>query len=93
MSEVLAVLQDMDRFIKVYPNQTDGRVTINIALPATEDISVRLFDVLGKEKLNIFQGNIQSKVISLDLTNQTKGVYFVRFTYSNESYNKMLIIR
>lgn len=90
---VSGITENMDQYITLYPNPTEGRLTINISLPVNEDLSVTMFDVMGKEKMNIFNGNIQTRTINLDLSNQAKGVYFVRFTYNNESYNKMIIVK
>jgi PKD repeat protein len=90
---ISGIEKNLEKYISVYPNPTEGPVTIDISLPSTENLTVKLYDMTGKEQLNIFQGNMQSNKINLDLTNQAKGVYFVRISYNNLTYNKMLIIR
>lgn len=60
--------------VKVWPNPSDGMVELK-AIDANENISYRIFSIVGEE---ILSGNTQNGIASLDLSRLTKGIYMLR---------------
>lgn len=72
--------------LKLYPNPvSDGQLNINST--TTENISVRVFDILGKEVISEELTNN-----SLDVSRLNAGLYIVKLTQGNATVTKKLII-
>lgn len=77
---------DVSKF-SIYPNPTNsGRVTISSA--TSEAITVRGFDILGKEVLSAQVSNN-----TLDVSDLKAGVYILKITQNNASVTKKLVIK
>lgn len=57
----------------IYPNPTEGFLSIKSLMNDNKIISMQLFDLLGKE---ICRNNFNNQVITFDLTNIQNGIYF-----------------
>lgn len=78
--------QDLPKF-RVYPNPSEGALTVNINGSGENSVSLSVYDVQGKlyiqEELEL-QDSFISKEYDLNHLNQ--GLYFVRVTNSKNSY-------
>jgi hypothetical protein len=79
--------------IKIYPNPAGDVATIDMMLEKQENISIRVFDVQGKEialssKTNFSKGHQQ---INLNTSNLEDGVYYVE-VLSETSANRIKIV-
>ncbi|NQX97038.1 MAG: T9SS type A sorting domain-containing protein, partial [Flavobacteriales bacterium] len=63
----------------IYPNPTNGLITINFGNNKLKNASIQVIDLLGKTLLN---QKITAQKTTLNLTNYAKGIYLVKF--SNE---------
>lgn len=65
--------------IKVFPNPTWIELNILISQPISSDITILLFNSLGKEQKAYFFPNIRpgSNLLRLDLNSLTPGIYFL----------------
>jgi PKD repeat protein len=65
--------------LAVYPNPTNGEVTIVIEHLADRDVEVKLVNILGAEVMHLFEGNVISNYQSIDadLSNLENGIYFI----------------
>ncbi|MEL6810402.1 MAG: T9SS type A sorting domain-containing protein [Bacteroidota bacterium] len=79
---------DVDERLKVYPNPSNGIVTVDVANPMVLDI--RLFDSTGKLLQYKANEEIDDK-IELDLSRYTSGIYYLRFGFSEGTITKRLI--
>ncbi|MEH6764983.1 MAG: T9SS type A sorting domain-containing protein [Aequorivita antarctica] len=70
--------------LNIYPNPTKGLVFINSKNETI--ISIRLFDILGKEVLQV-DGNIQQ----LDISNLQSGMYFLQITANDRNFVEKII--
>ena len=62
-----------------FPNPTDEQVTIRYAVPQQTDVTVRLYDVLGRQVQTIVNGPQVGRVETrLDVSELPSGTYFVR---------------
>jgi hypothetical protein len=46
-------------FIKAHPNPFNGLITINIDVEKTDYYSLKIFNILGQEVLNLYSGNLK----------------------------------
>lgn len=61
-----------------YPNPFNPTTTIKFSLPKSDQVSLKIYDVLGKEIKNIFSGHLNAGDYSFDFDaeNISSGIYF-----------------
>lgn len=81
--------------IKVYPNPSNGKVSIAYTLSASSDVSVELYDVVGKSLKTIVPASHQgagTHTQQLTLSELSQGMYFVKLRINeNETSVKLFI--
>jgi len=79
--------------VKVYPNPSEGKFTIQINSRQTEPVEVSVFDGLGKWVLTKqFDGNKQQEN-GLNLMNQPAGFYLIKIQLENQVITKKVLIK
>ena len=73
----------------MFPNPSDGQVTLQLPSDANQ-AKVRIFDYLGK---TLLQKSINKSNNTLDISNLTAGIYFVRIQTDSKVGTKKLIVR
>ncbi|MFI5135058.1 MAG: ASPIC/UnbV domain-containing protein, partial [Chitinophagales bacterium] len=64
--------------LEVFPNPTDGIITLKSNIPTNEKVNIRLLDVSGKVLLNEDLNNFgKDEELQLDLRKFSKGIYFL----------------
>ncbi len=76
-----------------FPNPTSGAFNVVIELTDAEEVSVVVFDVLGKPVRELYQGASRRIQFSAGLDDVGAGCYFVRLTTSKSSWTRKLINR
>lgn len=81
--------------ISVFPNpSSDGKFNFKIESQEDEELRVTIYDMLGREVMSVFNGQINSFEI-LELQNQgvlKRGTYFIMVSGSNSStYNRIIV--
>ncbi len=80
----------------VYPNPVSGTASITYALKETQDVQIKLFDMLGKEVGTLYNGiqlaGNQSIVLDKARLNLNSGVYFVKMMVDNNSLTQKIVI-
>ena len=75
------LIENIDLLSKmfVYPNPTQGTTNIVVHNMQDKNINVKLFNILGKEVKNLFDGQVSENYhqIDTDLSSLDKGIYFV----------------
>lgn len=62
-----------------FPNPTSGRATVQFAVPERQDVSLRLYDVLGRRVTTLVDGAREGrKQAQFDTSDLSSGVYFLR---------------
>jgi hypothetical protein len=83
---------EMDN-MKMYPNPNDGKFNLNFNLKNKADAEVTVYDTQGKqvysEKLPNFSGDYNK---AIDISSNTKGVYFVKIQQGKHSQVKKIIL-
>ncbi|MBV6484617.1 MAG: hypothetical protein KFKLKKLM_01127 [Flavobacteriales bacterium] len=74
----------------VYPNPTNGIVTIQYNATTFTNSTFKLFDVMGKEMLN---KKIESNHTQLDVGQYPKGIYFYQTIHQKQQISGKLIIQ
>ena len=86
--------------ISVFPNPAADQIEIDIILENTMDISIDIFDMQGKNLLNVFtEARVAGeRSITADLTSLSSGVYTIRATVKKsedgiEKYQTLNVIK
>ena len=80
--------------LDVFPNPSRDLFNISFTSKETQDLTLRVINVMGEmiieDHLQQFTGNYVKEV---DLSNYTKGVYFLEITTDNNVINKKLVLQ
>lgn len=66
--------------VRLYPNPTNGKMTVSIGNPWVGKTSVAVFDGLGRAVAPVFyqEKNTEQQLVQLDLANLPAGMYWVK---------------
>ena len=71
-------MQELE-LLGTYPNPAQSRATVRYALPETQDVTVRLYDMLGRRVRTVVSGEQEGRhQRTLDVGALPSGVYFLR---------------
>ncbi len=76
---------------EVHPNPFNPTVQVDIAVPMTTELSVVIYNVLGKEAARLHEGIIQAGVHPFiwQAAQQPSGIYFVKATSDVQGWNEI----
>jgi hypothetical protein len=74
------------------PNPSTGLVNVSVALANSQDLTLTVTNALGQVIVNNNYNSVLTEVISLDLTNQSNGVYFVTVSNGKDKMVQRLIL-
>lgn len=61
--------------VSIYPNPGNGEFTIKSSVASGQSSVIKVFNILGKQ---IYSGTVQNGISSLNLSNESKGMYLYR---------------
>ena len=67
----------------IYPNPSDGIVNLEINVATPQTITIKVINILGQQITSTILTNSSNTTHTIDLTNQSKGMYFVEITTSD----------
>ena len=73
--------------INIFPNPTEGQFKIN---NLTNNSNILITDITGRI---IYQNNVNSNELTIDLSEQPTGVYFINISDNKTSYTQKLIVQ
>jgi photosystem II stability/assembly factor-like uncharacterized protein len=80
-----------------YPNPFNPSTTIKFALAETQNVELKIYDVLGNEAATLFNGMADGGKVyeaEFNATSLSSGIYFYRLATENKAENrKMLLIK
>lgn len=76
----------------IYPNPSDGHVSINIAFNQRNSGSIEVVDVLGKKVYDYSFTNLTAESVEADLSHLQNGTYFVTLRSGTDLVTKKLVI-
>lgn len=79
--------------LSFFPNPNDGRFTLRFTALEEGPAAVRIFDATGRsvyeEKLGTFAGTYENQI---DISAESKGVYFLTITQNDKALNKKIVL-
>jgi PKD repeat protein len=79
--------------VELFPNPSGGKVSLALELNRSSKVTVKIYDIIGKEVLTIADNTEMSAGNhQLDASLYTKGVYFVKTTAGNHTVVSKLVI-
>ena len=79
---------------KVYPNPNDGYFTIEIESYKAEDIVLEIVNISGQViQTQHVESLIGKRVIDVNLSELSKGLYFVKLIVNNEIISRRVIVQ
>lgn len=96
--QVITVTVDTDTqdvTIITYPNPMDDRFTLEFTVPRDADVVARVYDMTGREVLNIFDGKADARrfyQLGYDNLGWTAGAYIIMMTVDGKVYNHRMIV-
>jgi len=77
-----------------YPNPFNGATTIKFSLPEAGEISLVIYDILGREVARPVSGYHEAgnHSVTVDMGDAGSGVYFYRLVTSNTTINRSMIL-
>ena len=82
------------RLAKTYPNPASSQATIEFALDSSSDVTVAVYDVLGRQVATLVDGRKQAGLhrASVDASTLESGVYFVRMRAGDTTQTQRLTV-
>jgi hypothetical protein len=65
--------------INIYPNPSTGFFTLSTTFRENTDMKIFIYNILGKQIMNLEEKNLLRSKIDLDLSNFSNGIYYVVF--------------
>ncbi len=81
--------------VNIGPNPSTGEINVNFILQKEENVSVSVYDFLGKELLFVDKGlqNTGQKSWNIDLSSLSKGIYLFKMKIGDESFVKKIAVK
>ncbi|MEJ2053868.1 MAG: T9SS type A sorting domain-containing protein [Calditrichaceae bacterium] len=99
INDLLAAIPKVFKLHQNYPNPFNPSTTIQYDVPKAAEITVRIYDILGREVYTIFKGKRNPGYyktvwngISNNGTRVASGIYFVRFVSKSFVQDKKIIL-
>jgi hypothetical protein len=77
-----------------FPNPTPAQAIIQYALPTAKDVSLSVYDLLGRRVIQLNKGrqSLGRKSTSLDVTGLASGTYIVRLTADESVRSRKIVV-
>jgi hypothetical protein len=77
--------------LDVYPNPSNGLFNIDLSSFNSEDVTLKVYNIVGKEIINKKVTNASNNY-NIDLTNQPEGMYIIKVLTENKKYISKVVI-
>jgi PKD repeat protein len=79
--------------VSIYPNPANQSAALEFNINSPSNIQIRLFDMLGKQVLNPYAGNVNTgtQKLNIDLSSISAGIYTLQLQIDGNTINKKLI--
>lgn len=81
----IGIEEGLARYVKVYPNPTQGEFIVDVQLPKSTTLSITITDVIGQQLNVISLPSTYGGTFRIDLSNQSAGIYFVNIQTDESS--------
>jgi len=85
-------MEDMEKNkITIYPNPNNGRFTISSSYVGISE--VYLYNLYGRAVMNFSVSLFNEKIVTMDCSNLSKGIYFVKVLIGKESRIRKVVVK
>mgnify|MGYP003801012101 CR=1 FL=1 len=77
--------------VSVYPNPTNGNISVDLRLPLNTEVTVSITDMMGREIVVLNKGMLKNAKFDVDLSNFSSGVYFVKVQTAENQWLEKII--
>ena len=87
--------EEFDNKVNVYPNPSEGNFSISFELKRSEEVSISIVDILGKEVESISRKSLEKGIHKreMNLNSMNSGIYFMSIKIGNENHLKKVVIQ
>ena len=85
-------LTDFSNSVSIYPNPGDGVFTIDLTLPAIEQATITVTDIMG-QVIKQISCEMGSQKQMLNITGAANGIYFVNINAGGQSVTRKLMVQ
>ncbi|MFK5857415.1 MAG: Omp28-related outer membrane protein [Bacteroidota bacterium] len=80
--------------ISIHPNPITNNANIEFNLYNSSDINIAVFDILGKNVMNLYQGQMMGGAnnVQMNVSGLNEGVYFVKLQMNNQVITKKVMV-
>jgi len=92
--EIMVTSLEDDYFeqsVEVYPNPTEGKLTVRFSNPSAQSYTLRIWDELGRLVQEI--DGIRTEKVSIELRNTPSGLYLLELRGEQHTYNQRLQVK
>lgn len=81
--------------LNIYPNPSNGKITIDFKLEEANEVSIEVFDIVGKRVSPSVKKKYLSGMheIKLNISDKNAGIYFMSIQIGTENYLKKIVIQ
>ena len=84
----------LENMLSIYPNPTENMVNIEFKSSDIADLEISLVNILGEEVIAPVEHNlVQNRVISMDVSAMTPGVYLIKISADKDMIVKKLTVK
>ena len=83
----------LNKSVALFPNPSNGTINLQFHLNDSKDIQVQVVNVLGDIMWNKQYNEVSDQLITFDLDQVAKGIYFVVLKAEGETVTKKLIVK
>ncbi|MCH8318949.1 MAG: T9SS type A sorting domain-containing protein [Bacteroidetes bacterium] len=81
----------INNLVSIYPNPSSGVFFLKTNLKNANELNVSVYDILGKIVYSKEYKQAQNNIYKIDLSNNPKGIYFVRISNDDFSVTKKVV--
>jgi lysyl endopeptidase len=90
----VAQTADITLSFNVYPNPSNGVFNLEVTLPASQNVSINILNILGETVSTKTYTNMSNGVYSIDLSKESKGLYFAEIiSASGKTVKKLSLVK
>ncbi len=91
--DTLTLIANAERIVtRLYPNPSEGKFYVDLSIPQKQNISIEIFNILGKKEFSLELNQMQSiEKYLIDLRGKPTGVYILKV--NGMVYKKRLVIQ
>jgi hypothetical protein len=78
-----------DNPVSIYPNPSSGKFEINLKSDHSNSSEIKIYDTIGKE---IYSSKESQLPLQIDLTEQPKGIYFIKIKSGNRIFSEKIAV-